>query len=737
VKSVASYDAVTDAEGPSGSKTPQVGDCSPKPVSWKFIQQEARRLQSGFFHVLVQRGGESSGVKQLEAVSPKCIVCTSHDLATLGRAVTSHPSVTALAVGLPINILHAIRASSVHVGASQDVVCWLEDGRTAGALKRTLGFQRSDTAPGGIISSKCEEIPQRSLEDHDEFQGASMPSGTISLMCSVLSRPRPIDGILQGSLMAALRAQARCEFGQSLPERLQHEVLDTFLMPFLEGDAVEPCTPSELCVRSEESRAGSIACTGVVLLRVIRQEVESVGALISSAQNKVRKIRVTERLVRQQCSDSYRVLEQSQRLDLELRCLAVLQSLWTARQGTTRICTGGRRTCSSEEEFNARSTLNLCVLFPDNHAQDKSPRKSRLSPFGISASLPTERNSAPSVLRSTVSNLSIGSGGNHAPSTPGVQILETARCPCRRVAAAGAAMGLDNMSLEKGIKHRRVRDLGQAIHAVLYAIQKLQLDSTSVLQRGDPYGIGSAILVLIDIVGARAIDACKQLIRAGRRVPVECESDDLNESILGNELKQAESHQGEEHFVREFVSQFVYRELHTKLFPAAPTANDELTAHRLSRLAWLRPRHLELPDMLVNTPQVDQAVALLRNLHKLHSPVEMLAGFVESFHRVTEGACLQKRLHAKGADVDALGADESQPLFIMVMLRANPPMLNSMLAYIELFTPKQLMLREQGYALMQAQGAVAFCEHVREQDLGGLEPGEWDQHCSRRGNASS
>ncbi|OLP91022.1 hypothetical protein AK812_SmicGene27340 [Symbiodinium microadriaticum] len=63
---------------------------------------------------------------------------------------------------------------------------------------------------------------------------------------------------------------------------------------------------------------------------------------------------------------------------------------------------------------------------------------------------------------------------------------------------------------------------------------------------------------------------------------------------------------------------------------------------------------------------------------------------------------------------DAFGADEALPLFILIMVRANPPMMASVLSYAESFTARQQLRTEQGYALAQA--------------LSNLSPGEWERH---------
>lgn len=75
---------------------------------------------------------------------------------------------------------------------------------------------------------------------------------------------------------------------------------------------------------------------------------------------------------------------------------------------------------------------------------------------------------------------------------------------------------------------------------------------------------------------------------------------------------------------------------------------------------------------------------------------------------------------------DAFGADETLPLVILIVVRANPPMLDSVLTFAERFIPSEERMRAMGYAMTQARLACSFAESVRPESLV-LKPGEWKQ----------
>ncbi|CAJ1350940.1 unnamed protein product [Effrenium voratum] len=190
--------------------------------------------------------------------------------------------------------------------------------------------------------------------------------------------------------------------------------------------------------------------------------------------------------------------------------------------------------------------------------------------------------------------------------------------------------------------------------------------------------------------------------------------------------------EGDERLLADCVARFVFHQLHHRLFPTEPTVDDMRIRAQISRFSWLRPRHLELPRQLADTEQAEQAVELLQTLHSLRSPTEMLEVLAQAFRITTQAACLKAQLVAGGlcktSQDNAFGADEAVPLFILIIVRANPPMMASVLSYAERFTTRDQQRTEQGYALAQAQAAVSFSASLRAQELSNLAPGEWEGH---------
>jgi len=166
----------------------------------------------------------------------------------------------------------------------------------------------------------------------------------------------------------------------------------------------------------------------------------------------------------------------------------------------------------------------------------------------------------------------------------------------------------------------------------------------------------------------------------------------------------------DESHVHDYVSRFVFGHLHARMFPMSPSDSDMENSDRIAQLDWLKPEHLGVSQTIVSAPELERSAQLLRSLAELRSPAEMLASLAQTFRTVTEAACFRMQLQAAchHKSEQAFGADESLPLFILVVIRANPPKFSSVLDYVEQFTTRAQMRTEQGYALTQASAALSF-----------------------------
>jgi len=396
-------------------------------------------------------------------------------------------------------------------------------------------------------------------------------------------------------------------------------------------------------------------------------------------------LQVSRRLASERCNEVSRCL----------RCVA--EASWSLRFG---VCLASLWASGDEPP----SLPDLCVVGPPSAAPSchGRPGDSRRPGFfsGRSKDDAMRETTEPSVVR----------------------VVRRVYCPFHRMAAVGASIGVEGLAQNTGMKHFAVKSLKDAISA----LQKLPIAGALT---EDPLGVAPALEELVALVVEVIATHCKLSQFQESSPGFQDQLADEDEWVRPCRLIQ-----GDERHLTDCVSRFIFNQLHYRLFPTDATLDDMRLRAQISRFAWLRPRHLELPRSLSDTEQASQAVSQLRRLHELRSPTEILAALASAFRVVTEAACLKSQLRvtrgslgkARSQD-DAFGADEALPLFILIVVRANPPMMASVLSYAERFTGREQLRTEQGYALAQAQAAVSFSATLQRQALS-LSPGEWERH---------
>ena len=139
-------------------------------------------------------------------------------------------------------------------------------------------------------------------------------------------------------------------------------------------------------------------------------------------------------------------------------------------------------------------------------------------------------------------------------------------------------------------------------------------------------------------------------------------------------------------------------------------ARDLALQTRIRQLLWVTPAHLDsrAPQTALSTTY-DDALQQLMVMGAAHSANSKLACIVESCKAVVSALERQGR----GQRQSGPSADDLLPVFIYVLLQANPPRLRSNLEFISRFcNPRRLTSGETGYFFVHASGAVRFIEEM-------------------------
>jgi len=152
------------------------------------------------------------------------------------------------------------------------------------------------------------------------------------------------------------------------------------------------------------------------------------------------------------------------------------------------------------------------------------------------------------------------------------------------------------------------------------------------------------------------------------------------------------------------------------------------TQNKIRSLNWVSTQHLDTA-LNVMDPEVrdrmDQAITGVIEMDSKRAPQEKLADIVSCSKHIFSALQL-----SRGGLQAPVSADEFLPALIYVVLRANPPRLQSNIRYITRFcNPSKLMTGEGGYYFTNLCCAVTFIDSLTADSLN-LPQDEFEQYMS-------
>lgn len=558
--------------------------------------------------------------------------------------------------------------------------------RGSWAQRREVGPEQLASFTGSLIGGSF--LP----EDRGE------PDCAPELLWHILADPQLVEGPPDAPLLSALRARQAQGFGQTVQQQLRLEFLVEWLRGEMLVERVQGHTPESSGASCEDGGRKSVEER---LLTTFNRIVEMRRETVASVRRNFLRLQVAQQLVSRHCDECLQALKHCSEHATKLKCQAYLQTLWLP--------------CGSKPQ------LELCILSPptmtSSSVVQKGNRKKPRWPHFFGAEADGGRGRTPRRPRTA----QIAQAEQQDGTQCFVEIFEVSQCRCHNVQSVGASLGLDHQRFEESVKHRTANGLRDMIAR----LQQQPLETVLHGDPMDPLDVGGAIATFLEMLAARLLSHCSP-----DRARSEVRASDASESDRARFL---EALQVSDRGMQSIAAEFVFSHLHARIFPQAPTETDVRGSEWLTALEWIQPRHLDVPKELMDTAQVEQSMVTLRRLHKRRSPGDMLEALWRAFRNVTEAACLKAQMGPRRAERKdaAFGADDALPLFILVIIRANPPMLDSVMLYVDRFLTKEHGVTEQGYALTQVQLGVSFTASVRPDRLLALRPGEWERNMSR------
>ncbi|CAL4099907.1 unnamed protein product, partial [Meganyctiphanes norvegica] len=181
--------------------------------------------------------------------------------------------------------------------------------------------------------------------------------------------------------------------------------------------------------------------------------------------------------------------------------------------------------------------------------------------------------------------------------------------------------------------------------------------------------------------------------------------------------------------INELTERYVTTRLYKKLISVVNAVSEEkdlAIQNRIRSLMWVSSKHLEC-GVIESNPEarkiLDMVITELIEVDGKRIPSDKLQCLVTASHQVLQ---LLNSSHAG----NPASADEFLPALIFCVLQANPPLLQSNIAYITNFAlQSRLLSGEAGYFFTNLCCAVAFIEKLTAESLG-LTQGEFNRYMS-------
>lgn len=245
-------------------------------------------------------------------------------------------------------------------------------------------------------------------------------------------------------------------------------------------------------------------------------------------------------------------------------------------------------------------------------------------------------------------------------------------------------------SVRKSLKTAATQGHAETIEEFAEEFCRIEAVKDCVKLESDTCGIAAAFFSYMRLV--------KQAVAAGQQYSREEEVEDTLED----------------------VEQYICRKMYTEVFPSEATAEDLRLNDITRKLGWMSAEDLDIPPLHRNEVMWAYAVKALQEIDDFSSPGEKLTCLVDCITTIVNV------LELCGPAGSAVSADDSLPIIIYVVVKAQPERMHSNLNYISRFRDQEKMMSKSGFCFSQIQSAIEFIERVREHRLN-LTPEEFNR----------
>lgn len=151
------------------------------------------------------------------------------------------------------------------------------------------------------------------------------------------------------------------------------------------------------------------------------------------------------------------------------------------------------------------------------------------------------------------------------------------------------------------------------------------------------------------------------------------------------------------------LESYILRKMFSEVYPSWVSRNDADLHKKTLELDWLEPEHLDIPRGEVSMWQA--SMSALQRIDICMSPVEKLGCLVAFISKTVNLLFLY-------SFKEVVSADNSLPVIIYLLVKAQPQRIHSNINFISKFRHQRRLLADAGFCLSQIQSAIAFIEQA-------------------------
>ena len=161
------------------------------------------------------------------------------------------------------------------------------------------------------------------------------------------------------------------------------------------------------------------------------------------------------------------------------------------------------------------------------------------------------------------------------------------------------------------------------------------------------------------------------------------------------------------------LENYILFRLYEKIFPTLKSSKDKFIYKKCCRLSFIKPENYFKEKIKINENLLKTAIDYINEMDKKYTPVDKIQMFGKAFR-------ILQSFMSFSSGKNELGIDDTLPLLIYVMIKAEPKMINTNFNFCKYYIDPELNKKQYGILLMQIGMFIKIITEMKHTDLIGI-----------------